>query len=56
MHAKLERGLADNPIRLAHRGQAALADLDQALATVSALLRISEIEFGRRRSAFTRVT
>ena len=56
MHAKLERGLAgqsDQDLRTA--AKRALADLDQALATVSALLRISEIEFGRRRSAFTRV-
>jgi signal transduction histidine kinase len=56
MHAKLERGLAgqsDQDLRIA--AKRALADLDQALATVSALLRISEIEFGRRRSAFTRV-
>jgi signal transduction histidine kinase len=56
MHAKLERGLAgqsDQDLRLA--AKRALADLDHALATVSALLRISEIEFGRRRSAFTRV-
>jgi signal transduction histidine kinase len=56
MHAKLECGLAgqsDHDLRLA--ANRALADLDHALATVSALLRISEIEFGRRRSAFTRV-
>jgi signal transduction histidine kinase len=56
MHAKLERGLvgqSDQDLRIA--AKRALADLDQALATVSALLRISEIEFGRRRSAFTRV-
>jgi signal transduction histidine kinase len=56
MHAKLERGLAgqsDQDLRIA--AERALGDLDHALATVSALLRISEIEFGRRRSAFTRV-
>ncbi|MGH6676991.1 MAG: sensor histidine kinase, partial [Xanthobacteraceae bacterium] len=35
--------------------QQALADLDRALATVTALLRISEIESGLRRSAFQRV-
>jgi signal transduction histidine kinase len=54
MHAKLERGLAehsDQDLRIA--AKRALGDLDHALATVSALLRISEIEFGRRRSAFT---
>jgi signal transduction histidine kinase len=52
MHAKLERGLAgqsDQDLRIA--AKRALGDLDHALATVSALLRISEIEFGRRRSS-----
>ena len=56
MHAKLERGLAgqsDQDLRIAVKR--ALADLDHALATVSALLRISEIEYGRRRSAFSQV-
>ncbi|HUB65086.1 MAG TPA: HAMP domain-containing sensor histidine kinase [Methylocella sp.] len=54
MHAKLERGLSgQSDLRIA--AKRALNDLDQALATVSALLRISEIEFGRRRSAFQRV-
>jgi signal transduction histidine kinase len=56
MHAKLERGLAgqsDQDLRIV--AKRALADLDHALVTVSALLRISEVEFGRRRSAFTRV-
>jgi len=56
MHAKLESALAGQSkqdLRIAT--ERALADLDRALATVSALLRISEIEFGRRRSAFTRV-
>jgi signal transduction histidine kinase len=56
MHAKLERGLAgqsDQDLRIT--AERALIDLDHALAAVSALLRISEIEFGRRRSAFTRV-
>ena len=54
MHAKLERGLAgqsDQDLRIA--AKRALGHLDHALATVSALLRISEIELGRRRSAFT---
>lgn len=54
MHAKLESGLAgdsDHDLRIA--AKLALADLDHALTTVSALLRISEIEFGRRRSAFS---
>jgi len=56
MHAKLERGLAgqsDQDLRI--EAKRALADLEHALATVSALLRISEIEYGRRRSAFSRV-
>jgi signal transduction histidine kinase len=56
MRAKLERGLAgqsDQELRIA--AKRALSDLDHALATVSALLRISEIEFGRRRSTFSRV-
>ena len=56
MHATLESGLAgdsDHDLRIA--AKRALADLDHALTTVSALLRISEIEFGRRRSAFNRV-
>jgi signal transduction histidine kinase len=54
MHAKLERGLAehsDQDLRIS--AKRALGDLDHALAAVSALLRISEIEFGRRRNAFT---
>lgn len=56
MHANLERGLAhesDQDLRIA--AKRALCDLDHALTTVSALLRISEIEFGRRRGAFTRM-
>jgi signal transduction histidine kinase len=36
-------------------GGSVLLDLDQALATVTALLRITEIESVRRRSGFTRV-
>jgi hypothetical protein len=54
MRAKLERGIAgqsDQDLRTT--AKRAVADLDHALATVSALLRISEIGFGRRRSAFT---
>ena len=38
MHAELERGLAGHPVGLAQRGQAGLADLDRAMATVTALL------------------
>src|SRR5664279_641279 len=56
MRAKLERGLerqSDQDLRIA--AKQALGNLDHALAAVSALLRISEIEYGRRRSAFTRL-
>lgn len=56
MHAQLERGLAgqsDQELRgAAHR---ALKELDRALTTVTALLRISEIEFGRRRGEFRKI-
>jgi hypothetical protein len=53
MRAQLERGLAgpsEQGMRIA--AQRALRELDRALTTVTALLRISEIEFGRRRSEF----
>lgn len=56
MRAKLERGLAigtDQELRFA--AKRALGDLDHALAAVSALLRISEIELGRRQSSFSRI-
>ncbi len=56
MRARLERGLAsaaEKELRAA--SQQALADLDRALTTVTALLRISEIESGLRRSAFQHV-
>ncbi|MFZ3176754.1 MAG: HAMP domain-containing sensor histidine kinase [Methylovirgula sp.] len=56
VRARLERGLAsaaEKELRAA--SQQALADLDRALATVTALLRISEIESGLRRSAFQKV-
>lgn len=53
MRARLERGLADSSEEalrtMVHR---ALKDLDHALATASSLLRISEIEIGRRPSGF----
>ena len=56
MRTKLERGLAaDSGQELRAAAEGALGDLDQALATVTALLRIAEIESGRRRSGFTRV-
>lgn len=56
MRARLERGLAspsEKELRMA--SQHALADLDRTLAIVTALLRISEIESGLRRSAFSNV-
>ncbi|MGH6867687.1 MAG: ATP-binding protein, partial [Methylocella sp.] len=52
---KLERGLVADSGKLRAAAEGALGDLDQALATVTALLRIAEIESGRRRSGFTRV-
>jgi len=56
MRTKLERGLAaDSGQELRAAAEGALGDLGQALATVTALLRIAEIESGRRRSGFTRV-
>jgi len=56
MRTKLERGLAAGSGKgLRDAAEGALGDLDQALATVTALLRIAEIESGRRRSGFTRV-
>jgi len=56
MRARLERGLASpSEKELRATTQDALADLDRALATVTALLRISEIESGLRRSAFASV-
>jgi signal transduction histidine kinase len=55
MRTKLERGrAADSGQELRAAAEGALGDLDQALATVTALLRIAEIESGRR-SGFTRV-
>ncbi len=52
LRARLERGLSspDKELRLA--AQKSLSDLDRALAMVTALLRISEIESGVRRGAF----
>lgn len=56
MRMRLERGLTDSSDReLRTAARQALSDLDRALATVTALLRISEIESGLRRSAFARV-
>ncbi len=54
MRAQLERGLAgksEQDVRVA--AKRAMVELDHAMTTVTALLRISEIEFGRRRGGFT---
>jgi signal transduction histidine kinase len=54
MRTKLERDLAaDSGQELRAAAEGALGDLGQALATVTALLRIAEIESGRRGSGFT---
>lgn len=52
MRVRLERGLNGSDAELRKTGEQALADLDRAITTVTALLRISEIEAGLRRSAF----
>jgi hypothetical protein len=52
MRARLERGLGSSDVELRKTTEQALADLDRAITTVTALLRISEIEAGLRRSAF----
>lgn len=56
MRARLERGLAsqsDEELRATMAD--ALVDLERALTTVTALLRISELESGLRRGAFSAV-
>ena len=57
VRARLERGLSatENPTQLASTVEQAIVGLDQALAVITALLRIREIEAGRRRSGFTGV-
>ena len=56
MRVRLERGLeAGSHQDLAAAAERALADLDHALTTVTALLRISDIEGGRRTSSFAEV-
>ncbi len=54
VRALLEQALADTPKneRLRHPVQAALRQLDRALTTIAAVLRISSIENERRHSAF----
>lgn len=53
MRARLERGLAgSSEAQLRHLAGEALGDLERAMTTVTALLRISELENGLRRKAF----
>ncbi|MGP8233357.1 MAG: sensor histidine kinase [Methylovirgula sp.] len=51
-HIRLERALDEPADQLRATAQQILANLDRALATVTALLRISEMESGLQRSAF----
>ncbi len=55
MRVRLERGLNGSEDTLRKAAEQALCDLDRAITTVAALLRISEIEAGLRRSAFAEV-
>ncbi|MGA2637517.1 ATP-binding protein [Methylocella sp.] len=56
MRARLERGLESGSAEnLRGAADNALVDLDRALTTVTALLRISDIEYGRRTSSFDEV-
>jgi signal transduction histidine kinase len=53
MRAKLERGVASGDEQeLRHLGRQALTELDKAMVTVTALLRIAEVENGPRSSEF----
>ena len=51
-HIRLERALGEPADELRVTAAQILADLDRALTTVTALLRISELESGLQRSAF----
>lgn len=56
MRARLERGIeSESPENLRAAAERALNDLDRALTTVTALLRISDIEYGRRTGSFAEV-
>ena len=56
MRARLERGLqSGSPPYFKRPHTRALGDLDKALATIAALLRISELESGLRRRAFANI-
>ncbi|WP_297300287.1 HAMP domain-containing sensor histidine kinase [uncultured Methylovirgula sp.] len=51
-HLRLERALDEPEEQLRATARQILADLDRALTTVTALLRISQLESGLQRSAF----
>ncbi len=57
LRARLERGCQDAKTRVDFReaGEACLREIDQALAIVSAILRIRAVDEGKRGSAFTDV-
>ena len=55
MRARLERGLVGDETALRTLADTALGDLDRALDTVTALLRISQLESGTRRGAFATI-
>ncbi len=56
MQARLERGLeSESPENLRAAAEKALVDLNHAMTTVTALLRISDIEYGRRRGSFAEI-
>jgi len=52
---RLERAIAEPDAQLRATAEQILGDLDRALTTVSALLRISQIESGLQRSAFAQL-
>ncbi len=55
MRARLERCLESNSDDLRAGAEKSLGDLDHAMTTVTALLRISDLEYGRRTGNFTTV-
>jgi signal transduction histidine kinase len=55
MRAKLERGLASDDQELRVATRQALSELDKAMVTITALLRISEVESALRSSGFMQI-
>jgi signal transduction histidine kinase len=55
MRAKLERGLASDDQELRVATRQALSELDKAMVTITALLRISEVESALRSSGFRQI-